>query len=132
MHEYTDVHLRPQKHRRNIHTYIQSCVHMQTCILDHQRIDEINILATTMEAMSRAVTDLKMPPDYVLIDGNRLYIYIYMYVHVCMIIYVYMYICMHMYVCMYVHVHVYVYVYVYVCIYAYSLGRCPKDFPKPC
>lgn len=34
-------------------------------------IDELNILHATMLAMTRAVEGLKIKPDYVLIDGNR-------------------------------------------------------------
>lgn len=34
-------------------------------------IDELNILHATMLAMSRAVEGLKIKPDFVLIDGNR-------------------------------------------------------------
>ena len=34
-------------------------------------IDELNILHASLEAMRRAVGDLALPPDYVLVDGNR-------------------------------------------------------------
>lgn len=34
-------------------------------------IDEINILKATMLAMQRAVNGLKVTPDFVLVDGNR-------------------------------------------------------------
>ena len=36
-----------------------------------EEIDELNILHATMLAMQRAVAGLKIQPDYVLIDGNR-------------------------------------------------------------
>jgi ribonuclease HII len=36
------------------------------------RIDDINILAATMEAMATALQRLSIKPDYALIDGNRL------------------------------------------------------------
>ena len=36
-----------------------------------QEIDEINILHATFLAMERALAQLKIPPDLVLIDGNR-------------------------------------------------------------
>ena len=44
------------------------------CIADisHERIDEINILNATFEAMNNAVNGLDVTPDYVLIDGNRI------------------------------------------------------------
>jgi ribonuclease HII len=38
---------------------------------DVAEIDEINILQATMRAMHRAVDGLEIPPDYVLVDGNR-------------------------------------------------------------
>lgn len=34
-------------------------------------IDDLNILHASLEAMRRAVLDLALPPDFVLIDGNR-------------------------------------------------------------
>lgn len=40
--------------------------------IDEKRIDEINILNATFEAMNKAVDGLKIRPDYVLIDGNRI------------------------------------------------------------
>lgn len=41
------------------------------CIIDHTRIDEINILEATMEAMAKSVEGLSTKADWVLIDGNR-------------------------------------------------------------
>lgn len=40
--------------------------------VDEKRIDEINILNATFEAMNGAVDGLDVKPDYVLIDGNRI------------------------------------------------------------
>ncbi len=40
--------------------------------VDEKRIDEINILNATFEAMNTAVNNLTVKPDYVLIDGNRI------------------------------------------------------------
>ena len=44
------------------------------CIAEvsHTRIDEINILNATFEAMNKAVNGLNIRPEYVLIDGNRI------------------------------------------------------------
>lgn len=44
------------------------------CIAEvsHTRIDEINILNATFEAMNKAVNGLNIRPDDVLIDGNRI------------------------------------------------------------
>jgi len=41
------------------------------CIIDHNRIDEHNILEATMEAMAKSVEGLSTRADWVLIDGNR-------------------------------------------------------------
>ena len=38
---------------------------------DHKEIDEINILQATFLAMERALSQLSLKPDMVLIDGNR-------------------------------------------------------------
>lgn len=40
-------------------------------IVSHSEIDEINILQASFLAMHRALDQLKMRPDHLLIDGNR-------------------------------------------------------------
>jgi ribonuclease HII len=40
-------------------------------IIDHKRIDQINILQATFEGMTKAVDALSLKPDYLLIDGNK-------------------------------------------------------------
>ncbi len=40
-------------------------------IVGHEMIDRINILNATMLAMQRAVQDLPLRPDHLLVDGNR-------------------------------------------------------------
>lgn len=40
-------------------------------MVDHQEIDEINILNASFLAMHRAVDQLKVRPEYLAIDGNR-------------------------------------------------------------
>jgi len=40
-------------------------------IINHDVIDEINILNATMTAMKNAVDGLKIKPDIILVDGNR-------------------------------------------------------------
>lgn len=39
-------------------------------IIDHETIDTINILQASLRAMRKAVMDLKVAPDVVLVDGN--------------------------------------------------------------
>lgn len=38
---------------------------------DHHEIDQLNILAASLEAMRRAIAQLDTVPDIVLVDGNR-------------------------------------------------------------
>ena len=40
-------------------------------LASHEEIDEINILQATFLAMERAIAQLKVTPEYALIDGNR-------------------------------------------------------------
>jgi ribonuclease HII len=42
-----------------------------TGIVPHERIDEINILNATLQAMRQAVESLGLRPDHLLVDGNR-------------------------------------------------------------
>lgn len=41
------------------------------CLIGEARIDEINILQATFEAMRGAAAKLSVRPDYCLVDGNR-------------------------------------------------------------
>lgn len=41
------------------------------CMIDAERIDEINILRATMEAMRGAVEGLELRPELVIVDGNK-------------------------------------------------------------
>ena len=43
-------------------------------IVDHETIDEINILQATLKAMKIAVTNLRTTPNLVLIDGNKSFV----------------------------------------------------------
>lgn len=40
-------------------------------VVDHETIDKINILNASFEAMHRAIAQLKLTPELLLIDGNR-------------------------------------------------------------
>lgn len=50
----------------------EKAVAYNICAIDEKRIDEINILNATFEAMNGAVSGLSVKPDYVIIDGNRI------------------------------------------------------------
>ena len=50
---------------------IENAVDCSIALVDNERIDEINILEATFEAMEQAVHTLKITPDCAIIDGNR-------------------------------------------------------------
>ena len=61
------------KKRRELYPLIkQHAVAYAVVLVDEKEIDEINILQATLQAMRRAVEDLSVKPDYVLVDGNKL------------------------------------------------------------
>jgi ribonuclease HII len=62
----------PKKREKLYDEIIEKAVSYAVCRVDEKRIDEINILNATFEAMNGAVQALRVKPDYVLIDGNRM------------------------------------------------------------
>ena len=62
-----------EKRRGELYDEItEKAVAYSVCAIDEKRIDEINILNATFEAMNGAVNGLSVTPDYVIIDGNRI------------------------------------------------------------
>ena len=60
------------KKRRELFPLIQEqALAYGIAFADHQEIDQINILQATYLAMERALAQLSIRPDMVLIDGNR-------------------------------------------------------------
>ncbi len=60
------------KKRRALFPVIQEkAIAFGIAFADHREIDEINILQATYLAVERALSQLKVRPDMVLIDGNR-------------------------------------------------------------
>lgn len=60
------------KRRRELYPVImQNALAYGIAFADHREIDEINILQATYLAMERALLQLTVKPDVVLIDGNR-------------------------------------------------------------
>jgi len=50
---------------------LQNALAYSICSVDERRIDEINILNATMEAMKQAVSMLQVSPNVILVDGNK-------------------------------------------------------------
>lgn len=60
------------KRRRELFPVIQEqAVAYAVVMVDHKKIDEINILQATLLAMEQAISQLSVKPDLALIDGNR-------------------------------------------------------------
>jgi ribonuclease HII len=49
----------------------QEAISWAVSYIDHEKIDQINILNASILAMHEAVNQLKVKPDFLLIDGNR-------------------------------------------------------------
>jgi ribonuclease HII len=61
------------KHKRSqLAEYIKSAATAYAIsFIDNRRIDEVNILNATYEAMHTAIAGLAIRPDHILVDGNR-------------------------------------------------------------
>lgn len=60
------------KKRREIFPLIKDqAIAYGIAFADHSEIDSVNILQATYLAMERAIAQLRIKPDYALIDGNR-------------------------------------------------------------
>ncbi len=69
----TDSKKLSEKKREQLAKQIQeSALCWSIARAEASEIDNINILQATLLAMQRAVSQLEYPPDYVLVDGNRL------------------------------------------------------------
>jgi len=61
-----------EKIRENLYEWIiQNCVCYAVGVVNHDEIDEINILQASLKAMKYAVEKLEVKPHLVLIDGNK-------------------------------------------------------------
>lgn len=68
----TDSKKLSDKRRRELYPLImQQAVAYGIGLASHEEIDQINILQATFLAMERALAQLRVRPDLVLIDGNR-------------------------------------------------------------
>ncbi len=60
----------PKKRIRIYDEIIEKAVSIGVGIINEDRIDEINILNATIEAMILSIEDLNVKPDFLLVDGN--------------------------------------------------------------
>jgi ribonuclease HII len=69
-HEIDDSKKLSDKKRRKAYGEIIRKAAVGIGIVGEKRIDEINIYRATIEAMQAAVANLKIPPDYIIVDGR--------------------------------------------------------------
>jgi ribonuclease HII len=65
-----------EKQRRELKEVIMdSALAWAHGVVEHDEIDRINILNASIEAMHRAISLLKLKPEFLIIDGNRFHSY---------------------------------------------------------
>ena len=70
--ELNDSKQLSEKQRERISEDIrQSAISYSVAEIDHREIDKINIANASYKAMSDAIKDLEIEPEFLLIDGNR-------------------------------------------------------------
>lgn len=61
-----------EKQRKELRKIIEEeALYWAVAEVDHQTIDKINILQSSILAMHRAIEQLGIEPDYIIVDGNR-------------------------------------------------------------
>lgn len=61
----------PQKREKLYNIIINDAIDFAVGIVSNTEIDSLNILQATFKAMKLAIDNLKIKPDFLLIDGNR-------------------------------------------------------------
>lgn len=69
--EINDSKKLTEKKREKLYDIIVKNCYVGVGIVDEKRIDEINILNATFEAMKKAVEEIKEKYDIILVDGNK-------------------------------------------------------------
>lgn len=72
-HEWLNDSKQLSEKKREILRYIieKEAIAWTVSFVDHQQVDEINILNASILAMHQAVNQLHVKPEFLLIDGNR-------------------------------------------------------------
>ena len=68
---YDSKALTPERRENLFDLIISNSISYSIAFIENSRIDEINILEATMEAMQNAIRALNPSPNILLIDGNR-------------------------------------------------------------
>jgi ribonuclease HII len=64
------------KKRLELDTYIkENCLNFAIAEISPEIIDEVNILNASILAMHKALGDLSIEPEYIIVDGNKFYPY---------------------------------------------------------
>jgi len=63
--------LSPEKREMLYDIIVESALSYSVAFVDNKKIDSINILNATFEAMNKAIRGLNIEPNHLLIDGNR-------------------------------------------------------------
>ncbi len=73
--EINDSKQIPEKKREELYKWIiENCLSYGVGIIDHEEIDEINILQASLKAMKQAAAHLSPPPNLILIDGSKSFV----------------------------------------------------------
>ena len=67
--------LSPKMREKLFYQIMESALSIGIGIVSNEEIDKMNILNATLHAMQNSVTQLRVKPDLVLVDGNRAFNY---------------------------------------------------------
>lgn len=78
----TDLKIRDSKkttprQREKIMEFLRNTpeIKYNVCLIDNNRIDEVNILQATYDGMHKSISEMGIEPEHLVIDGNRFRIY---------------------------------------------------------
>ena len=61
-----------EKKRRELRPYIEKhALSFSVTFIDHKEVDKINILQASIKGMHGAIEQLKIQPDFIIVDGNK-------------------------------------------------------------
>ncbi|WP_233899621.1 ribonuclease HII [Tenacibaculum piscium] len=61
-----------EKKREELRPYIEKyAISYAVAFVNHQEVDEINVLQASITAMHRAIAQLSLQPEFIIVDGNK-------------------------------------------------------------